>query len=216
MRPATEVHGSRAEAANRLVYHSRILEALDTPSSRSSQVAPAFMMSRCPRLSRSADSGLSRGHWQLLLTSLSCITQSVDVRRHDLETYDECTRKHGNGSSQKPKGRSCSRSDCAPGPPSLTFCLRVQPVPAGRRTRFSSRWSRRKLPSVPAAVSNVACGSPAGCAVSGAHHLLTSRNLVKQISRSNWMREKPQRTVMLSRTARKGSHYRVYGTTAAN
>jgi hypothetical protein len=84
-------------------------------------------------------------------------------------------------------------------PAQLDVLLRVQPVPAGRRTRFSSRWSRRKLPSVPAAVSNVDCGSPAGCAVSGAHHLLTSRNLVKQISRSNWMREKPQRTVMLSR-----------------
>ena len=64
-----------------------VIEAMQRNTPRASSVA--FLLRRRPAV-----------HMLAVDLSHHPLAQSVDVRPHDLETYDELTRKHGNGSGQ--------------------------------------------------------------------------------------------------------------------
>jgi hypothetical protein len=64
-----------------------VVEAMERNTPRASSVA--FLLRRRPRSNMMA---VDLSHHPAV--------QSIDVRPHDLETYDELTRKHGNGSDQ--------------------------------------------------------------------------------------------------------------------
>ena len=122
-----------------------IAEALERNTPRASSVA--FLLRRQPR---SAPPGLDLSHHPQ--------AQSLDVRPHDLETYDELARTQRRRRSRAiVLPLNSSRSACAPCPRNWMTSSRAPPRPAGPLTRSWSNWPRRKPPNARAAAWSGAC-----------------------------------------------------------
>ena len=87
--------------------------------------------------------------------------ESVEVRPHDLETYDELAQRRDEDPNRiLTCASNWSGSALPPWPRNWTTCWPTRPGNAGRHASCSNNWRRSKSPSARTAASSAACARP--------------------------------------------------------